>query len=70
MNYTAHSEVGKIKTLFIKSVQQAFVNEVHIEKYWSVLNYQSKPGFSASLRRIRIISIHFKNEWCRNSFFS
>ncbi len=49
MNYTAHSEVGKIKTLFIKSVQQAFVSESHIEKYWSALNYISKPGFSAAL---------------------
>lgn len=49
MNYTAHSEVGKIKTLFIKNVQQAFVSELHIEKYWKDLNYLSKPGFSAAL---------------------
>ncbi len=49
MNYTAHSEVGKIKTLFIKNVQQAFISELHIEKYWKALNYLSKPAFSAAV---------------------
>jgi N-dimethylarginine dimethylaminohydrolase len=49
MNYTAHSEVGKLKTLFIKTVQQAFVSELHIEKYWSALNYLSKPGLNAAI---------------------
>ncbi len=47
--YTAHSEVGKIKTLFIKNIQEAFVNEAHIGKYWSALNYLSKPVFSAAI---------------------
>jgi N-dimethylarginine dimethylaminohydrolase len=49
MKYTAHSETGKIKSLFIKNVQQAFISETHIEKYWSVLNYLGKPDFKSSL---------------------
>jgi N-dimethylarginine dimethylaminohydrolase len=50
MNFTSHSETGKIKTLFIKNVQQAFVNEKHIEQYWSSLNFLSKPDFKLSLK--------------------
>jgi N-dimethylarginine dimethylaminohydrolase len=50
MSYTSHSEIGKIKTLFIKNVQQAFVSETHIEQYWESLNYLSKPDFRLSLK--------------------
>jgi N-dimethylarginine dimethylaminohydrolase len=50
MNFTSHSETGKIKTLFIKNVQQAFVNEKHIEQYWSSLNFLGKPDFRLSLK--------------------
>jgi N-dimethylarginine dimethylaminohydrolase len=50
MDFSSHSEVGKIKTLFIKNVQQAFVSEKHIEQYWSSLNYLSKPDFSLSVK--------------------
>ncbi len=43
MNLTAHSEIGKIKSLFIKNVQQAFISDAHIEQYWKQLNYLDKP---------------------------
>jgi N-dimethylarginine dimethylaminohydrolase len=43
MNYTCHSEIGRIKSLFIKNVNQAFISESHIERYWSPLNYLDKP---------------------------
>ncbi|MEP6947943.1 MAG: arginine deiminase family protein [Ginsengibacter sp.] len=43
MNFTAHSEIGKIKSVFIKNVQQAFISDAHIELYWKELNYLSKP---------------------------
>src|ERR1700693_6163128 len=49
MSYTAHSEIGKIRRLFIKNVQQAFVNEAHIEQYWATLNYSGKPDFRKAL---------------------
>ena len=45
MNYTCHSETGKIKSLFLKKVQQAFISEIHIEQYWKELNYLGKPDF-------------------------
>lgn len=46
MRYTAHSDTGKIKSLFIKHVQQAFINDSHIEQYWKPLNFLGKPDFS------------------------
>lgn len=49
MNLTCHSDIGKIKSLFIKNVQQAFINEAHIEKYWKELNYLGKPNLANAI---------------------
>jgi N-dimethylarginine dimethylaminohydrolase len=49
MNYTSQSETGKIKSLFIKNVQQAFISDQHIEKYWKELNYMGKPDLKIAL---------------------
>ena len=43
MKTTTQSEYGKIKSIFIKSVSDAFVNEATIEKEWKALNFLSKP---------------------------
>jgi N-dimethylarginine dimethylaminohydrolase len=40
---TCHSDIGKIQSLFIKNVQQAFISDSHIEQHWKNLNYLSKP---------------------------
>ncbi len=45
---TCHSETGKIKSLFIKRADQAFISESHISKYWKDLNYLEKPDISKS----------------------
>ena len=50
MNYTAHSETGRIKSLFIKLAQDAFVSPAHIESYWKMLNYSEKPDFGIALK--------------------
>ena len=49
MNFTCHSDIGKIKSLFIKNVQQAFISDAHIEQYWKDLNYLSKPDLNNAL---------------------
>jgi len=49
MNYTSHSDVGKIKSVFIKKVQQAFISEAHIEEYWKGLNYVGKPALDNAI---------------------
>jgi N-dimethylarginine dimethylaminohydrolase len=49
MNYTSHSETGRIKLLFVKNARQAFKNEEHVEKFWKELNFSAKPDFENSL---------------------
>ncbi|HVM88687.1 MAG TPA: arginine deiminase family protein [Puia sp.] len=43
---TAHSEYGKLKSLFIKKASDAFINDAQVEKEWKQLNFLSKPDFS------------------------
>ncbi len=49
MNYTCHSDTGRIKTVFIKNVQQAFTDQQHIEANWSLLNYLGKPDMQVAV---------------------
>ena len=49
MNLSCHSDIGKIKSLFIKNVEQAFISEEHLEKHWKELNYLSKPDIKKAL---------------------
>lgn len=49
MKYTSHSEFGKLKSVFIKGVREAFLNDAHLEKNWQELNYLSKPDFNKAL---------------------
>jgi hypothetical protein len=48
MNYkiytmSAHSESGKLKSVFIKRAKDAFIDDAHIAKHWEALNYLGKP---------------------------
>jgi len=54
MHITCHSDIGKIKSLFIKNVQQAFINEEHIEQHWKQLNYLGKPVFNKAMEEYKI----------------
>ena len=46
---SSHSESGKIKSLFIKKVAAAFINDAHIEQHWESLNYLAKPSLHQAL---------------------
>jgi len=50
MHFTAHSETGKIKSLFIKKAEQAFIDDQHIGQYWEKLNFLGKPDYSIALK--------------------
>jgi N-dimethylarginine dimethylaminohydrolase len=50
MRITAHSETGKIKSLFIKNAEQAFINDKHIGQYWEKLNFLGKPDFGIAIK--------------------
>ena len=43
MSPLAHSEFGKLKSVFIKKASAAFINHSHVEKYWAALNYLGMP---------------------------
>lgn len=49
MATTAHSEFGKLQSLFIKKAADAFVNDSHIENEWKHLNYTGKPDFDKAV---------------------
>jgi N-dimethylarginine dimethylaminohydrolase len=42
---TCHSEIGIIKSLFIKRATAVFISDDNIQKQWQELNYLSKPDF-------------------------
>lgn len=49
MSLSCHSEIGKLHSVCIKKVKEAFINAEHIEKYWKTLNYTDKPDFSLAV---------------------
>ena len=49
MSHLAHSEFGKLKTVFIKKASAAFINEEHIQQHWEALNYLGKPDMTQVL---------------------
>ncbi len=48
MELTCHSEFGKLRSVFIKNVKEAFVDDSHIAKHWEDLNYLDKPNFETA----------------------
>jgi N-dimethylarginine dimethylaminohydrolase len=69
MNYTSHSEIGRIKLLFVKNVQQAFKNEEHVEKFWKELNYTAKPDFGNSLHEYESFESILKSHVMNINYF-
>ena len=47
---SAHSEFGKLKTVFIKKATAAFIDDEHVNKYWAPLNFLSKPNMTDVLK--------------------
>lgn len=48
MKVTCHSEYGRLRTLFIKNVESAFVDDKSLSREWKELNFLSKPDFEQS----------------------
>lgn len=47
---SAHSESGKLKSVFIKKATSAFIDDAHISKHWEALNYLGKPDINIALQ--------------------
>jgi N-dimethylarginine dimethylaminohydrolase len=46
---TCHSEYGKLKSIFIKKPEAAFVNEQQVSNQWRELNFLAKPDFTKAI---------------------
>lgn len=44
--YTCHSEYGHLETVFVKKIQDAFIDEASIKEQWKELNYLGKPSLA------------------------
>ncbi len=69
MNYTAHSETGRIKSMFIKHAQHAFVNSAHIESYSGKLNYTTQPDFDLAIQEYESFQSFIKLSGAEIHFF-
>ena len=47
---SAHSEFGKLRSLFLKKASAAFMNDAHISQHWETLNYLGKPDIAKALQ--------------------
>ena len=54
MEYTCHSEFHKLESVFIKTVDQAFVNETRLKEEWAALNYLSQPNFNKAREEYKV----------------
>ena len=66
MNYkiytmSAHSESGKLKSVFIKRAKDAFIDEAHIAKHWEALNYLGKPEINKAFIEYEAFEQVFKD---------
>jgi len=59
---SAHSEFGKLKSLFIKKAEAAFINDAHIAKHWEALNYLGKPDMHKALEEYNAFEQIFKDQ--------
>jgi N-dimethylarginine dimethylaminohydrolase len=49
MSLTFHSEFGQIKSVLIKSVENAFISDEKISSQWQALNYLGKPNLQKAI---------------------
>ncbi|NNC49088.1 MAG: hypothetical protein HKO01_00950 [Flaviramulus sp.] len=54
MKTTNHSEYLKLKTVFIKSVKDAFVSQHKLNKEWKELNYLEQPNFDIAIKEYQV----------------
>ena len=53
MKDTSHSEFLKLKSVFIKSVENAFISNEILKYQWDELNYLSQPDFDAAKKEYK-----------------
>ena len=59
---TAHSETGKLQSMFIKNVEQSFISEAHIDEHWRELNFLSKPNLDNASAKYTLFEAVLKEQ--------
>ncbi|MFY0591205.1 dimethylarginine dimethylaminohydrolase family protein [Roseivirga sp.] len=67
---TCHSEYGTIKSLWIKPVTAAFLNQQILSSQWKELNYLGEPIYQKSLTEYKEFQSNFTRENIELNFFS
>lgn len=70
MNQTAHSETGKIKSLYLKKAIDAFSNESHIDQQWKSLNFLGKPDLVKAINEYSIFESFLKDNGVELFYFN
>jgi N-dimethylarginine dimethylaminohydrolase len=50
MGVTHHSEYGRLRSVFLKRPEHAFVSDEELSRQWKNLNFLSKPQFSSAIQ--------------------
>ncbi len=58
---SAHSESGKLKSVFIKRAKDAFIDDAHVSKHWESLNYLGKPDIQKAFSEYEAFEQVFKD---------
>lgn len=66
---TAHSEVGRITSIFIKNVDAAFKSDAFISAQWQELNFLTKPDFNGAIDEYMSFEEMVKKEGAEVHYF-
>jgi N-dimethylarginine dimethylaminohydrolase len=69
MKQTCHSEFGKIKLVFIKKAENAFINDQKIGSEWQSLNFLSKPNLQSATQEYSTFENLLKKDGAEVSHF-
>ena len=69
MKTTHHSEYLKLQSIYLKSVKDAFVSDIHLSEQWRDLNYLSRPDFDQALEEYNNFESIIKNNGVEFHYF-
>lgn len=69
MKTTCHSEYLKLKTVYIKTVENAFVSQNFLNEQWKDLNYLSQPNFEEAKEEYKVFKRGLSDESIELRYF-
>ncbi len=66
---SAHSESGKLSSLFIKKATAAFIDDAHVSMYWEALNYLGKPAIEKAINEYKAFEKILKDHGAQVYYF-